>query len=202
MRSQVDRIKGFRDAVEERLVHTQQEIRGLEAEEELTSIVGGLFRTLIDSEVTAGVKAVEHLQGEGLQAVFDDQNLRVRADVELQRGKVSVELVTLQTHPDGTVTEGASRDAFGGAVTTVQSTLLRIIVLFRRDMLPLLLLDESLPAFDENYVSNMGCFLAGLCDRLGMDILLVTHNQSLVEAAQKAYRIQKSGGVARFREIR
>jgi ABC-type iron transport system FetAB ATPase subunit len=185
-----------------RLEQTEQEIRDLEAEDELTNIVAGLFRTLIDAEVTEGVKAVEHLQGEGLQAVFDNQNLTVRADVELQRGKVSVDLVTVQTLPDGTVVEGLSRDAFGGAVTTVQSALMRIIVLFRRNMLPVLFLDESLPAFDENYVANMGRFLAALCDRLDMDILLVTHNPALVEAADRAYRIRKTGGAARFQEIR
>lgn len=202
LRSRLDRTKGFREAVEVRLGQTQREIRRLESEEEILDLVAGLFRTLIDNEVTEGVKAVEQLQGEGLRAVFDDQDIRVRADVELQRGKVSVDLITVQTLPDGTEIEGLSQDAFGGAVTTVQSVLMRVIVLFRRNMLPVLLLDESLPAFDENYVANMGRFLAALCDRMGMDILLVTHNPMLVEAAQRAYRIQKVGGAARFKEIR
>jgi hypothetical protein len=202
LRSRLDRAKGFRDAVEVRLDDTKVEIQRLEAEEELLDIVAGLFRTMIDAEVTEGVKAVEHLQTEGLQAVFDDQDIKVRAEVELQRGKVSVDLVTVQTLPDGTIMEGGSQDAFGGAVTTVQSVLMRAIVLLRRGMLPLLLLDESLPAFDDNYVTNMGRFLSGLCDRLDMDILLVTHNQVLVEASQRAYRIHNVGGKARFKELR
>ena len=65
----------------------------------------------------------------------------------------------------------------------------------------LLLMDESLPAFDNNYVQNMGKFLSLLCSRLGLDILLVTHNQSLVDSADKAYRINKKNGKATFTEI-
>ena len=84
---------------------------------------------------------------------------------------------------------------------TVQSVLLRIIVLLRRDMRPLLLLDESLPAFDAHYVTNMGRFLSLLCKRVGMDILLVSHNPALVEAADKAYTIQIKDGASIFKEV-
>jgi hypothetical protein len=181
---------------------TKEDIVRLEAEGQLLDLVTELFRHLIDQEVTLGVQAVEKLETEGLQTVFDDQDLRVRADVEVQRGKVSVDLVTVQKDADGSEVEGLSNDAFGGAVSTVQSVLLRLIILVRRGLRPLLLLDESLPAFDSNYVINMGRFLSVLCARLGVDILLVTHNPALVEAADRAYRIGRRGGVVRFERVR
>jgi ABC-type thiamine transport system ATPase subunit len=100
------------------------------------------------------------------------------------------------------VTSGLSREAYGGAVTTVQSVLLRIIVLLKRGLRPILIMDESLPAFDSTYVDNMGLFLKTICARLGIDILLVSHNPAMVEAADRAYRIQKINGAAVFRKIR
>ena len=69
-------------------------------------------------------------------------------------------------------------------------------------MRPLLLLDESLGAVAENYVPAIGHFLSKLCERLDMDILAVTHNPVLVEAADRAYRIQKIGSEATFKEVR
>ena len=69
-------------------------------------------------------------------------------------------------------------------------------------MRPLLLLDESLGAVADHYVPNVGKFLSVLCDRLEMDILAVTHNATLVEAADKAYRIRKVDGAATFRGVR
>jgi len=202
LRSRLDRALGLRDGVVSRLKTVEDDIDRLENEEALLDLVAGLLRQLIDQEVTVGVEAVEKLQTEGLQSVFDDQDLSVKANVEVQRGKVSVDLLTAQKHPGGIEVEGLSNDAFGGAVATVQSILLRVIIILRRGLRPVLLLDESLPAFDGNYVANMGRFLSILCERLGLDILLVTHNPALVEAADRAYRIVKKNGAATFEVVR
>jgi ABC-type iron transport system FetAB ATPase subunit len=193
---------GYRDAVQQRLDTVTEEITTLEGEEKLLTLVATLFRTLIDKEVTEGVQAVEALQSEGLQAVFDDMDLGVRAEVSVSRGQVSVDLLTIQKQPDGTVTEASSLDAYGGSVASVQSVLMRVIVILRRGMRPLLLLDESLGAVAESYVPAVGRFLQRLCARLDMHILAVTHNPVLVEASDRAYRIQKVGSAATFKEIR
>lgn len=199
---QVTQTVTLRDAAFRRLQEHTDTVIKLETEENLSELSANLLRTMIDTEVTVGVKAVESLLSEGLQAVFDDQELSVRADVDVSYGKVSVDFITVQKHPDGTVTEGLSRDAYGGAVTTVQSVLLRVIVTLRRGMRPVLFLDETLPAFDANYVTNMGTFLRTLCKRLGYDMLLVSHNPAMIDAADHAYRIHKQDGRATFKKIR
>ena len=198
LRSRFDRVVGRRDEVVSRIEDTKTTISTLENEEHLCELVAELFRQMIDAEVNAGVQAVENLLTEGLSAVFADQQISVRSEVKTHRGKVSVDLITTQKQADGSVSEGSTIDAFGGAVTTVQSVLLRLIVVMRRGLRPVLLLDESLPAFDANYVDNMGKFLRLLCERMGVDILLVTHNPALVEASHKAYRIRRTPKGAKF----
>jgi len=202
LRSQADRLAGARDAAVQRVADTRKAIKDLEDEAELLALVQGILRTLIDKEVTAGVEVVEKLMTEGLQAVFHDQKLSVESEVNILRGKVSVDLVTVQERQDGTIIRGVPNDAFGGAVATVMSVLLRIIVMKRRGLRPLLLLDESLPAFDGNYVQNMGEFLQLICERLDIDILLVTHNPALVDASNRAYRIVRTKTGARFERMR
>ena len=203
LQSRLDQVLGRRDGLRERLARSEAEVTRLAAEEEVSDLAGGLLRTLIDNEVSAGVKAVEELLTEGLQVVFDDQDLSVRADVEVQRGKVSVDFVTIQKQADGTTTEGLTHDTYGGAVTTVQSILLRLIVTLRRGLRPVVFLDEALPAFDSKYVVNMASFIRTLCSRLCVDILLVCHHQpAMEEAADNVYRIHKVDGVASFRRFR
>jgi hypothetical protein len=202
LRTKAAEVKGLRDGLIRARLSLQVRIQALEDEEELLELTGSLLRTLIDREVEAGVKAVEALQTEGLRAVFDDQDLSVKANVDIQRGKVSVDLLTVQKHEDGSITEGSPVDAFGGSVLTVQSILLRIIVMMRRDLRRFILLDETLPAFDSNYISNMGAFLSELCKRLGIDILMVTHNPVLFESADRSYRIVQRGGEATFDRVR
>lgn len=195
------KLLGRREALQEQILTTKQSITELSNEIETLDSVGVVFRQLLDDEVASSVKAVEELLSEALQAVFTDQSLRVRANISVQRGKVSVELLTIQDHGGGLIIEGQSSEGFGGAVTTVQSIILRILVCLKRGMRPFLLLDESLPAFDSNYVHNMGNFLSSLCTRLGIDILLVTHNQHLVDASDKAFVIDKKKGKATFSKV-
>ena len=202
LRTSLERAKTLRDVAVTDLAKVKLDITRLENEGLVLGAVEIFIRQLIDQEVTLGVQAVEQLQTEGLQAVFDDQDITVKAQVEVQRGKVSVDLITVQKHPGGVEVEGLSNDAFGGAVSTVQSVLLRLIIMMRWGLRPVLMLDESLPAFDSNYVTNMGHFLSTLCKRLGMDILLVSHNPAMVEAADVAYRISKHNGHAKFDKVR
>lgn len=191
----------MRDSVTKRLRNEEIRVLKLENSVEMLNRVGDLFRLLVDKEVIENAKTAQDLLTEGMQAVFDDLDLSVRSQVDIQRGKVSVELITVQKQSDGTITEGASLDAYGGSVSAVQSVFLRIVVLTRRGLRPLLLLDESLAAVAEHYVPRVGQFLAVLAERLGLDILAVSHNPAMVEAASQAYRIQK-GGSASFKSIR
>lgn len=202
LREQVTLARGRRDAVRQALVSARASVKQLDEEVDLLVHVAELLRQLVDSEITEGVKAMETLQTEGVKAVFHDQEIKIRADVEVTRGKVNVSLVTSQRSENGDLVEGAALDGFGGAVATVQSVLLRLVLLFRRGLRPILFLDESLPAFDERYVHNMAAFLKVLCRRLGVDILLITHNQALVDAADHAYRIKRDKGHSTFQKIR
>lgn len=203
LKSSLDRSLALRDASRSRLKTIQQDIKLLESEIVLLDGVQALLQKFIDQEVNIGVQAVTQLLTEGLQAIFNDQDIVVKSEVVIEKGKVAVNLITHQTPVGDTqVVEGDSNDSFGGSVSTVQSVLLRVILVFRRGLRPVLLLDETLGAFDPNYVVNTGTFLNTLCKRLGMDILDVTHSTPLIETANKAYRIRRVDSAAVFTEAR
>jgi hypothetical protein len=201
LRARATKALALRSALEAQIVENQANIRDLENEEELLDLVASLLRRLIDAEVTDGVKAVEKLQTEGLQEIFHDQNLSVRAEVEESRGKVSVTFFTTRGLEDGTRVEGVPDQSFGGAILTVQSVLMRITVIFRRKMRPLLLLDETLAAVANRYVDRAAKFLSTLSKRLGLDILLITHDEALVGAASNAYRVTYVKDRAKYRKV-
>lgn len=193
--------QGRREEVRRSLHDARDAVTRIENESQLLDHVAALLHTLIDGEITEGVKAIETLQSEGVRAVFSDQEITVRADVEVSRGKVNVSLVTSQRKENGDLIEGLALDGFGGAVSTVQSILLRLAIIFRRGLRPVLFLDETLPAFDDRYVHSMAAFLKTLCKRMGVDILLVTHNPALVDAGDRAYRIRRDKGFCTFTRI-
>jgi len=201
LRNRIGLLKGRRQEVRRSLSEARDSVRHLSNEMDILVRVTEFLRTLIDLEITEGVKSIESLQTEGVRAVFQDQDITVRGEIEVSRGKVTVNLITTQQKENGDVIEGESLDGFGGAVSTVQSILLRLALIFRRGLRPVLFLDETLPAFDDKYVHNMATFLKVLCKRLGVDILLVTHNQALVDAADHAYVIRRERGHSIVRKV-
>jgi len=200
LRTQVQRLITERDLLEKQKTSVEDEISALESNQEVLAEVCTLFQELISSEITSSVELLNQLQTKGLRDIFSDQDLAVRADVGVSRGKVSIAMNTVQRMADGSTVEGLSKDSFGGSVMAIQSVLLRIILILKFNLRKVLLLDESLPAFDENYVGEVSHFLNSLCEELGMDILLITHNPILMEGAKTSYRIQNKGGVATFRK--
>lgn len=198
LRSRLDRVIGYRDSLVQRESRVRSEIKNTEAEEYTLGLAVSLLRTMADAEVNDSVEAIETLQTEAMRAVFPDQDNQVKAEVKVSRGKVSVELLNTRKNEDGSEITGSTLDAFGGALTSVQSVLLRITVMLRRGQRPFLVLDESLPAISKEYVTRMAEFLSLLCERLGMDILVITHDELLIDHADRAYRVVQKDGRTKF----
>lgn len=196
--SRLDRVTGARDETLRRARGCEEEISDLERTMEELDLVSSLFRSLIDDEITTAVQAVEGLQSDALRSIFADQTLKVETEVKVKRGKVDLSIWTVQTDEDGTETKGLARDSFGASVATVQSLLMRILVILKRGLRPVIIMDESLTAFDPQYASQIGVFLSTLCRKLGLDILMVTHNPTLFKAASRAYRVRRSPNGVRF----
>lgn len=201
VRASANKAVGLREAIDRQIEENNRRIKTLENEEQLLDLVGNLIRRLIDVEVTDGVKAVERLQTEGLQEIFHDQGLKVRTEVEESRNRISVTLLTQRPLQDGTIVEGVADQSFGGSILTMQCILMRITVIFRRNLRPLLLLDETLHAVANKYVDRAARFLSALSKSLGLDILLVSHDEALVGAADRAYRVSYVRDQAKFQEI-
>lgn len=198
VKSMANRATALRDSIRSQVDETESKIKELENEEALLDLVASLLRQLIDSEVMEGVHTVEQLQSEGLAAIFHDQQLSAKAAVKEERGKVTVHLMTVEKNGDVEI-EGESGDSFGGSVLTMEEIFLRISVIFQRGLRPLLLLDETLGAVADKYVDRAAGFLSTLSDRLGMDILLVSHDDAVVSAAKHAYHVDKVGNKAVFK---
>ena len=82
-------------------------------------------------------------------------------------------------------------DCFGGGPTSVSSFILRVLTLQRLKRFPLLAMDETLGAVSEDYTHNTGTFLKTLAEKLGIDVLLVTHNKEYVGHSTRSYRSQE-----------
>jgi hypothetical protein len=160
-----------------------------------------LLEKISEEEVEKGINTYIALLDEGLKAIFPEQEVGLKAEIDKVRGKVSVRLKTTFKGADGLEIESESLDAFGGAVATIQSLLLRVALILKRGLRPLLVLDETFAPVDENRIPLLVDFLKVLCNKLDMDILCVSHNSVLTDNADIAYRIKPTANGAVFEKI-
>lgn len=180
---------------------SESRIEALQADLEVVELCLELFKRFIDKEITEDVNAIRDLQMEGLSEVFHDRDLRVRAEVDESRGRVSVNFLTVTTS-GGVEFSGKVDSSFGGSIAVIQGILFRVSMIFRRGMRPLLLLDETLRFVEKSYADRAVRLLQALAERLQLDILLITHDEDVVSAANRVYRISYVDGKANFRQVK
>jgi DNA repair exonuclease SbcCD ATPase subunit len=187
-----------KDQTKNEILRIESEIKALKHDQLVLEQVVTLFRHLIKREVYDHAERFSEIVEQGMRAIFHDQELGFRFDVEEKRGKVSIQCVT--TSQEGH--EGDPLKAFGGGVASIQSLILRVLVLKRKKLAPYLFLDESLAALSEEYVQQAALFLKEVCKRFEVNILLITHNKTFQEYADHVYRVvPKVEGEETYTEI-
>tara|TARA_B100000424_G_C22906610_1_gene482247 strand:- start:571 stop:1188 length:618 start_codon:yes stop_codon:yes gene_type:complete len=195
------KIKALKEVEQKRVSELDTEIAFLECDLDVKQQAQGVLDLLAEKEVEEGVKTYISLLDEGLKAIFPEQDISQEAEITKVRGKVAVRLKTVVKGKDGIVVEGEGLDTFGGAVSTVQSLLLRVALLLKRELRPILVLDETFPAVDENRVDLLVGFLKALCKKTDMDILCISHNASIADNADLSYRVRATKQGAKFTKI-
>jgi hypothetical protein len=199
--SRFNRLKTLQSSCLERIASLEAETSMLELQIMKTTEAKAILDKIAEEEVKQGVSAYVSLLEEGLKAIFPEQDVGLSAEVTKVRGKVSVKLKTTFKGQDGIEVEGEGLDAFGGAVATIQSLLLRISLILKRGLRPFLILDETFPAVDSSRSEILVSFLKVLCERLGMDILCITHDSTIAEGADIGYKIYPSKSGAKLKRI-
>jgi DNA repair exonuclease SbcCD ATPase subunit len=195
-------LKTLKESCVKRIDDLETEIAFLELDKDQKTEAGVILDSLIQNEVDRGVSAHILLLEEGLKAIFPEQEVGLTAEVSKVRGKVAVNLKTTFKGQDGLEIEGDGLNAFGGAVTTIQSLLLRISLVLKRNLRPMLILDETFPAVDSDRIEILVDFLKVLCQRLDMDIVCITHDPTIAENCDIGYQITSTKKGAELKRIK
>lgn len=163
----------------------QEDIEEWSRQRDILEHVEDLYRTLLDRYVYHYAESFSDVVTEGLQSIFYDRDLEFDVDVSQKRSKVWLDFQNRDLDSD---VEGAPLDSFGGGVAAVESLILRVLVILKKDMARYLLLDESLGALSDQYVEACCRFIQTMCDRFDLDVLLITQNRMFEDYADRVYR--------------
>ncbi len=207
--NQVQRRLGEKRALENRISDLEAEVAELSTEGRTLEKSVWLLQQYADFQQKEVIEKVESIVTSGIRAVFQNETLEFKLYYSETKagGKKKSPEITMAVFYDygGQQVKGDIRNSFGGGLSVVVSTLLRIVfVMFLSPRLrPILFLDEPLrdlsPSYNtgdnaDGYRARMSKFIRKLADEAGIQVILVTHEPEYGEAADINHRFIGSVG--------
>jgi DNA repair exonuclease SbcCD ATPase subunit len=186
LQRKTDQIDGFYQAYclqEKELTETVDTLKkDIDRDMKASTVLKHLLDIMVKDEVARMAGLITY----GLKTIFEDQNLTFTPEITKKNEKIYIEL---KTNNDGV--EGGYK-SFGGSVAVIESFLLRVLCLLKKKSAKLMILDETFAAVGKEYIANTGNLISELSKKIGLDVLLVTHQTEFQHNADHVYRVRES----------
>jgi len=185
LQRRADKVDGFYRSLKTRESDLSTEIATTKEEIEVLTKASAVLKHLLDIMVKDEISRMATLVTYGLKTVFDDQDLTFVPVITKKNERMHIDLKTSNHGLEG------DYDSYGGSVAVIESFLLRILCMLKKNLARFMLLDETFAAVGSEYINNTGKLLSELSKKLGIDILLVTHQKEFQESADHVYRVSQ-----------
>lgn len=164
--------------IEESLPKLQAEISDRDKALDLLLKIGAVYRKV-------SVERINSLVTMGLQAVFG-RPYKYALTPEEKRGQIEL---SQAVRIEGMELDPAT--AMGGGVVDVVSFCLRVVVwsMMKHRSAPLMVLDEPFRCVSNEHVESAASLIKKISTKMGIQFLVVTHNESLASSGDKTYEV-------------
>lgn len=147
-----------------------------------------VIKQLIEEVFNKKIKEYTSLVNRGLQSIFEDRMYEFDVEVDDYGSSKKAKLLYRESK-EGGWTNWRNVDEGSGAVRTTIDLISRLYLIKVLGKRRLLVFDESLNAIAGRYRSNVIQFLKELASGMDFDIILVSHNQDIVENVDTVYEV-------------
>ena len=131
---------------------------------------------------------------EALSHIFQ-KDINFRISLESYRNQPAINVMITE---DAFVLD--PQKSCGGGMNDIIALVFKIIFVYLSGSQKTIVLDESLKFLSTNYLQTASNFLAEICSRLQMQLILVTHKEDLQLSADKIITISKQEGASYIKE--
>lgn len=190
LRRQYERDAGALQLLQEQRAAGEQALAQVREDLETGRLVQILFSRMSEFARAQIKTRIEALVTAALQAVFPEQGLSFRVILGTISNQPAASWEVVSMYGDQEVAD-SPEDSQGGGISDVVSTALRLAVLELLGLEGPVLLDEPGKHVDAIHAPHFAAFLKGYAERTGRQVILVTHNDALAEAADATFRVMK-----------
>lgn len=191
LKEKLNREIGKREQLEKQVEEQQERVATLFSTLDVTQETVQLLTALADQRRDYMKSKVEDLVTFGISAVFGIP-YQFFFEVDENRGLRSM---TPKVSLNGEVMDIVN--AHGGGLVVVIGFLLRVVTLaLLGNKYKVMLLDETFSHVSEVYLEPLSMLIKTVTSRLGIQIILVSHQEILTAAADKVYEVRLVNGSA------
>lgn len=191
LKEKLNREIGKREQLEKQVEEQQERVATLSSTLDVTQETVQLLTALADQRRDYMKSKVEDLVTFGISAVFGIP-YQFFFEVDENRGLRSM---TPKVSLNGEVMDIVN--AHGGGLVVVIGFLLRVVTLaLLGNKYKVMLLDETFSHVSEVYLEPLSMLIKTVTSRLGIQIILVSHQEILTAAADKVYEVRLVNGSA------
>ena len=178
------RLVQLNDELKEKIAKVEQSQLALDVHNEVLDLLTK-YASLKEDEIKL---KIDKVITKGLRAIFPDEVFDSQLDFDVKKGQAVAEpkLITGELKTDIV-------NADSGGVANVVGFLYQLLVLAQKKprQKQIIFADEPFKNLSKEYLEATGEFIRMLADRLGMQIVLITHQEELKDIGDVVYRFTK-----------
>ena len=138
---------------------------------------------------------LDNIVTKGLRFIFGE-GYRSKLEFGINRGQATIKPKII-TEIDGKELEAEIADAHGGGLVDVTSFIYRMLVLslVKPRRRRVLFLDECFKHLSEEYLEPAGMFMKQLSEKLGIQLIIITHKKQLMDIGDVVYEFSNTNGI-------
>jgi DNA repair exonuclease SbcCD ATPase subunit len=176
----------------------EEEIASYSADAQALAKIGIALQATATSLHEGMIRSIADLITQALRATTDsDMSFEITSVV--RNGKVTLDFAISS---NGISAEPL--EARGGGIAALAGLFMRVVVIkmLGSRIRPILILDEPLSHLSAEYTAKAAQVLQEIAAKLGIQILMITHQPEIAEAADTVYSITNNGTTATLGKIR
>lgn len=195
LRKQLEQKKGSRNQITKDLAEAQKIAERLELEIIDTEQAQIIIQTVAQKTQEELEYRLSEIVSLALAAVFDDP-YKLKVNFIIRRGKTECDLLF---EKDGEIFDPLTSS--GGGAIDVAAMALRVAIWSLTQPKPrnILILDEPFRFLSQEYQIKASIMLRELSEKLNLQIIMVSHSESLIEGANKIFQVTIRKGISRIK---
>jgi DNA repair exonuclease SbcCD ATPase subunit len=184
---------GELNTLETSKVEKENQLEHLKSEENILQQVRLILQAIAKQTQDRIVNFIDNMMTLVLHSVFEDDRYSFKTIFQESRGKTEVRFVLLKGNE-----EIDPLEATGGGVVDILCFGLRIIIwsLTQPRSRPIFVFDEPFRFLSRDLHPKAVQMLRKMSERLGIQIIMISHSEELIEGADVIFRVRHSNGLS------